>query len=101
MASTGGSAQTAQQLNADGVRALDAGDAARAAELFRRAIGADGHAPALWLNLAKACGYPERAVLEPRFSRWDGLADYQDGQRRAFFFAREASLEAISAWAEL
>lgn len=43
-----------QQLNAAGVEALSAGHAARAAELFRRAIVADARAPALWLNLAKA-----------------------------------------------
>lgn len=43
-----------QQLNAAGVQALGAGDATRAAELFRRAIEADPKAPALWLNLAKA-----------------------------------------------
>ena len=43
-----------QQLNASGVRALDAGDYARAARLFGRAIAADPKAPALWLNLAKA-----------------------------------------------
>ena len=43
-----------QTLNAEGVRALDGGDAATAATLFARAAAADPTAPPLWLNLAKA-----------------------------------------------
>ena len=43
-----------QALNAQGVRALDGGDARTAASLFARAAVADPSAPALWLNLAKA-----------------------------------------------
>lgn len=65
----GGVAQSPQQLNAAGVQALDAGDAGRAAALFRQAIAADPRAPALWLNLAKACRQQadpegERAALD-------------------------------------
>jgi aspartate beta-hydroxylase len=41
-------------LNSLGVRALDAGEAARAEALFRRATLADPKEPALWLNVAKA-----------------------------------------------
>lgn len=54
MASSGPAGDNPQQLNAAGVQALGAGDFARAADLFRRAIAADPKAPALWLNLAKA-----------------------------------------------
>jgi len=43
-----------QSLNAAGVRLLDAGEAAAAADMFMRALAHDSRAPALWLNLAKA-----------------------------------------------
>lgn len=45
---------TPQSLNAHGVRALAAGDAAAARPLFARAVVLDPQAAALWLNLAKA-----------------------------------------------
>ncbi|WP_294394726.1 aspartyl/asparaginyl beta-hydroxylase domain-containing protein [uncultured Sphingomonas sp.] len=56
-------------LNGLGVQALGSGDAAAAAALFQRAITADGHAPELWLNLARAHraladDAAERAALE-------------------------------------
>jgi aspartate beta-hydroxylase len=41
-------------LNALGVRALDANDPVKAAELFGRAQAADPASPELWMNLAKA-----------------------------------------------
>ncbi|WP_404712654.1 aspartyl/asparaginyl beta-hydroxylase domain-containing protein [Sphingomonas sp. MMS24-J13] len=41
-------------LNALGMGAMAAGDTARAADFFRRAIAADPNAPELWMNLAKA-----------------------------------------------
>src|SRR5687768_15226196 len=41
-------------LNSLGMRALEARDPGRAAELFRRATESDPGAAALWMNLAKA-----------------------------------------------
>ncbi len=41
-------------LNSLGVQALNAGEAARAADLFARASAADPQAAPLWINLAKA-----------------------------------------------
>ncbi len=41
-------------LNALGMGCLARNDPAAAAALFRRAIAADGHAPDLWMNLARA-----------------------------------------------
>lgn len=66
----GGPAQSPQQLNAAGVQALDAGEPARAADLFRRAIEADPEAPALWLNLAKA--YRQQTDAEGERAALDG-----------------------------
>jgi aspartate beta-hydroxylase len=56
-------------LNALGTLLLGQGDAAAAADWFRRAIAADPHAPELWLNLARtarvvADDTGEQAALE-------------------------------------
>lgn len=71
MATNGATAgDNPQQLNAAGVQALAAGDTARAAELFRRAVAADPQAPALWLNLAKA--HREQGDAEGERAALDG-----------------------------
>lgn len=48
------------------------------------------------LEMMRRLGYAG-AVLKPRFTDWTGSDDYRDGVRRAFLFARQTSLDRLSA----
>lgn len=90
MATNGATAgDNPQQLNAAGVRALGAGDPARAAELFRRAVAADPTAPALWLNLAKA--HREQGDVESERAALDGALSID--ARHLMALIRKAELQ--------